>query len=202
MRQIRLTFPSGELSLDGVAHIPDGDSPFPGVVVCHPHPLFGGDMDNNVVLAVSYALCQLSIVALRFNFRGVDGAEEDVKAAISCISSMDEVEPERIGLCGYSFGAGVSLSIAPDEERIKALALISPPPMEGLRSPEACRVPKLIIAGSRDMFVPMGWLKELVEGLSQPIEYEVIEGADHFWWGYEDRLARRASDFFCRILNP
>ena len=75
MKQERVTFPSGELSLEGVCHLPEGEGPFPGVVVCHPHPSYGGNMDSFVVIAVCRALCDAGIAGLRFNFvlQGTDG---------------------------------------------------------------------------------------------------------------------------------
>jgi alpha/beta superfamily hydrolase len=60
MQQQRITFPSGSLKLEGILYLPEGNGPFPGVVVCHPHPLYGGSMDNNVVDAVCGALVQSS----------------------------------------------------------------------------------------------------------------------------------------------
>ena len=57
MRQSAVSFKAKGLNFEGIVGQPDGDSgPFPAVVICHPHPLFGGNMDNNVVLAVSFAL--------------------------------------------------------------------------------------------------------------------------------------------------
>ena len=93
MKQSHFIFPCNDLSLEGIAHMPQGNGPFPSVVVCHPHPLYGGDMDNNVVVAVCQALVQRSIVGFRFNFRGVGqstgrhaqgiGEQQDVEAALS-----------------------------------------------------------------------------------------------------------------------
>jgi alpha/beta superfamily hydrolase len=70
-----VTFPCGELKLEAAWHHPDGMGPFPGVVVCHPHPLHGGDMSNNVISAICETLAKHSIAALRFNFRGVGNSE-------------------------------------------------------------------------------------------------------------------------------
>ena len=207
MRQTRLTFPSGELSLVGAAHIPDGEGPFPAVVVCHPHPLFGGSMDNNVVAAVSYALCRSSILALRFNLRGVEGSggrlsegigdPEDVVAALSFVASMDEADPSRIGLFGYSAGAVLALSVAHQDERVQAVAAVSPPPFGDEESPYTR--PRLLIWGSRDMFTAPTTHSP---NPAEPTEYEVIEGADHFWGEYEEEAARRVAEFFSRTLNP
>ena len=74
MRREHIAFPCGEISLEGVLHLPDGEGTFPGVVVCHPHPLYGGDMENNVVITICQAMVARSVAALRFNFRGAGGS--------------------------------------------------------------------------------------------------------------------------------
>ena len=109
---------SGELTLAGVLHTPEGDGPFSAVVVCHPHPRMGGDMTSNVVLAAVEGLAAQGIAALRFNFRGSGASEgthddgkgerDDVRAALSFAADLGELDATRIGLAGYSFGAGMS----------------------------------------------------------------------------------------------
>lgn len=211
MKQIRVTFPCGALSLEGACHFPEEPGPFPAVVVCHPHPLYGGTMDNNVVLAVCQALWGKGISAFRFNFRGVGRSEgtlggvgqpEDVIAAVSFIASMEKVELGRIGLCGYSAGAMAAFATMPLDERIQAAAAISPPvslaTLEGLK---AYTKPKLIVIGSRDDFTPAPDFQRFGESLPEPKECEVIPGADHFWWGYEDQVGERVASFFVSALK-
>ncbi|MFQ5880446.1 MAG: alpha/beta hydrolase, partial [Dehalococcoidia bacterium] len=70
----RLAFACGELSLEGVLHRPEA-SPLAAVVVCHPHPLYGGDMDNQVVVSICRELAATGLTALRFNFRGVGASQ-------------------------------------------------------------------------------------------------------------------------------
>ena len=65
-----VTFPVGELTLEGLFWTPI-PPPAVGVVLCHPHPLYGGDMYNNVVTALAEAFQQDGMMTLRFNFRGV-----------------------------------------------------------------------------------------------------------------------------------
>ncbi len=211
MRQTRATFPCGELTLEGMLHLPEGSAPFACVVVCHPHPLYGGDMENNVVLTVCHALCQKGIAALRFNFRGTGRSEgsfgggtaeqEDIEAAISFVASREEVNPQRIGLCGYSFGAIPSFLSAPSEQ-VQAVAAISPPlslsPLEGLKGYPK---PKLLISGSEDNFTPQQAFEAFFESLPEPKEGEVIPGADHFWWNHEDEVGSRVSSFFAEMLK-
>ena len=210
MKETRVKFSSMDLTLEGITTVPDGNGPFPGVVVCHPHPLYGGEMDNNVVLPVCQALGQLSIVTLRFNFRGVGrsegkfangvGERDDVAAAISYLSSLETVEKERIGLCGYSFGGAVSLEVAPKDERVKALALISPD-ISTYAPMKQYTKPKLVICGGADQFVSIIALQRLAEEMPPPNDFELVAGADHFWNGFENRAAARVATFFANAFK-
>jgi alpha/beta superfamily hydrolase len=207
----RVTFLCGALTLEGISSIPEGKDPLAGVVVCHPHPLYGGMMDNNIVVAVCHALSHASIASLRFNFRGVGGSQgafdngigeqDDVAAALSFLSSMEGVDRERLGLCGYSFGAGVALDVATNNEMVKALALVSPilPPTSPL---ESYVKPKLLLWGSEDLALPAVDLKSFADELPEPKQFKVISGADHLWWGYEDKVGARVAAFFTEALNP
>ena len=206
-----MRFPCGDLSLEGALHLPDSPKPFPAVVVCHPHPLYGGTMDDFVVMAVCRALLQESIAAFRFNFRGVGdsdglhgkgvGEQEDVKAAVSYLCSYQEIDRTRIGLAGYSFGAEVVLSVAPQEERVQAVAAISPalpatsPPLRSYVKR------KFLVVGGADTFIPAERFLRLVNELSEPKEHKVIPGADHFWIGHEGEMAKGVASFFSRVLR-
>ena len=156
-----VVFPCGDIQLEGELHLPEGKGPFPVVVVCHPHPLYGGDMDNNVVMAVCFALVRSSIAALRFNFRGVGnssgsygegiGEQDDVRAALDFLSTLKEIDSQRIGLAGYSFGGMVAASVAIKDNRVKQLALISPALKEtGWAQLKEYGLPKLILIGDAD----------------------------------------------------
>ncbi len=207
-----LMFSAARIELEGVLHIPAGVIPSPGVVTCHPHPLFGGDMSNNVVLAICRALAWAGIATFRFNFRGVGksqgsfaegvGEQEDVGAAIAYLRSRREIDSQRIGLLGYSFGARVALPVALREECLQALALISP--LFSASDWEQMKnylVPKLLLCGNKDGFVSSSEVEHFSQQLSQPWQLEIIPGADHFWWGYEEEVARRVSTFFSTALK-
>jgi alpha/beta superfamily hydrolase len=211
MKQARVSFPSGELFLEGILAIPEGAGPFPAVIVCHPHPLYGGSMDNNVVYSLFEALTQASLASLKFNFRGVGGSQgefgqgigeqEDVEAALSFISTVKGVNSKRIGLAGYSAGAGFALPVGLNDVRIKAMAAVSPPlSMFDFDFLKVCPKPKLLISGGRDNFTSADQFLEFCQNLPEPKEYESIEGADHFWWGYESRLATKVTAFFIKVL--
>lgn len=207
----RVSFPSGELSLEGEWHLPPGQGPFPAVAVCHPHPLYGGSMDNNVVYSVCLALTERDIAALRFNFRGAGGSQgtyasgegeaEDAAAALSYIASQPHVDQARLGLCGYSFGAGVALKAATHNAALKALALVSLP-LEGVGVEVLRDFPgaRLLVSGDADPYSPGGRLEDLLQGLPGVVEWEAVAGADHFWWGYEGVLGSRIARFFANHL--
>lgn len=211
MREERVKFPSGSLTLEGIVGVPDGEGPFPVVIVCHPHPLYGGDMYNNVVGTVCAALVNASLVAFRFNFRGVGGSggrygdgvgeQEDVRSAVAYVETLSYVESGRIGLAGYSAGAGFGVPVACSDGRVKAICAISPPlVMFDFGCLVDCAKPKLLVSGARDDFTPTERFFEFSEGVFEPKVYVTVEGADHFWWGHESALADRVADFFAGTL--
>jgi alpha/beta superfamily hydrolase len=211
MKETRVSFRSGELVLEGILSIPQGAGPFPAVIVCHPHPLYGGSMDNNVVYSLTETLTQASFVSFKFNFRGVGksqgefgqgiGEQEDVRASISLMNTVGAVDSNRIGLAGYSAGAGFAFPIGFNDVRIKALAAVSPPlAIFDFDFLKGCSKPKLLVSGSRDNFTPTNQFLKFCQNLLEPKECESIEGADHFWHGYESRLAARVTAFFTKVF--
>jgi alpha/beta superfamily hydrolase len=207
LRQSTVSFSCGKLTLEGLCYIPDGDGVFPAVAMCHPHPLYGGSMDNNVVLAISSALVRKSVIALIFNFRGVGGSQgsfgggiderEDVAAAINWLTSQPTVDVQRLGLSGYSFGAAVALPVACADQRVKAVALISlsPGPLQTAQLKD-CIKPKLLVCGADDSVLPLDQAKLMNGEAAEPKQFELVSGADHFWRGYEAVLAEKVAAFF------
>jgi alpha/beta superfamily hydrolase len=203
-----VTFPSGGLTLEGLFHRPQA-VPYPAAVVCHPHPLYGGDMHNSVVAAVCQALVEADIAALRFNFRGVgrslgrfgDGVGEraDAIAALAHLRQTESVDPAKVGIVGYSFGAAVALVAA--DEQVAAVAAISTPAF-GRGIPElTIRCPTLLVSGDRDDVAPPGQLTALAEMIGPRCQVALVRGADHFWWGHEDKVAQAVARFFRDCLR-
>ncbi len=212
MRQSSIAFKSRGVTLEGVvASAPGISGASPGVVVCHPHPLFGGDMDNGVVTALCRALAEESIVTLRFNYRGVGKSEgqftkgeeerEDTHAALELIRNWAGVKRGRVGLAGYSFGASVILSDLSRYKGVRSMVLISPP-LASLENKAVVRDkrPKRFIVGDRDRLVPYPSLEEKVGALATTAELRIVEGADHSWRGHEAEAARSAVEFFIGTL--
>lgn len=211
MPEVPLTIPSGDVALEGALLLPDGDGPFATVVICHPHPQYGGSMDNNVVAAAASGLRARGLAAVLFNFRGVGGsggiagdrdeARADVAAVRAHASTLDALDAERIGLAGYSFGAGVAASCA--DAAIPALALIALPISmadEGRAALAAYPHPLLLLSGDQDQGSDAEGLRALASTTTGEVAVTIEPGADHFWWGHERAIADTVGDFFARAL--
>jgi alpha/beta superfamily hydrolase len=194
-------------TLEGVLHRPAG-SQFPAAIVCHPHPLYGGDMSNNVVTGVCQALAEAGIAALRFNYRGVGrsegsfgdgiGERDDARSALAYLRGLPEVDETKVGVIGYSFGAGVAVAAA--DERTAAVVGISTPTF-GRGLPDlAFRCPTMLISGEQDQVAPPGRLAALAEAVGRECQVAIVRGADHFWWGQEEKLAEEVARFVRRAV--
>jgi len=199
----RVVFPCGNIQLEGMLHLPESKEPSPVVVVCHPHPLYGGDMDNGVVLSVCSALEKSRIATLRFNFRGVGssgggysegrGEQDDVVAALDFLAAVKEIDAHRIGLAGYSFGGMVAEAVAMKDKRVRQLALISPVLEQAAWAQlQEYALRKLIIIGDEDSTIVFRPFQRYFNDARQ---YQLIPGADHFWVGFEEMLGDKITCF-------
>lgn len=207
MRQSAVSFQTAGLTFEGVVAQPDAQGgPWPGVVICHPHPLYGGSMHNNVVMALAFGLAEEGFVTLRFNFRGVGESEgehtqgeseyEEVLGALDLIKAWPDTQG-KIGLVGYSFGSGVILRHETLYNEADAVALVSPGLQYIGESPlKSQQLPALIVAGDRDRRVDPELLTTELKTFDREPESKVFEGVDHFWYGQEARLVPEVVRFF------
>ena len=150
-----ITFPVGEgdnaITLEGLLSTSD-PAPALGAVLCHPHPLYGGEMHNNVVSALAHAFQKENIATLRFNFRGVGRSEgshdegeaerEDVKAAVTAL--LDRQPVSTVVVAGYSFGSMVGLQAGAQDDRVHRLIGVAFP----------ARISRPGLSGERDQTAP------------------------------------------------
>ena len=169
-----------------------------GVVICHPHPLYGGDMDNSVVRALQEVFYGMGWTTLRFNFRGVGGSSgrhgEGIGEVADVCAAFSFLKEKGIFRCygaGYSFGSWVllqSLMGRTDVGRLdvplSGLVLVSPPleVMNFMDLPLPLGIPSLILVGSDDCFCSIRSLQTWL-GANPPNDRSVvtITGADHFY---------------------
>jgi uncharacterized protein len=195
--EIPVTLRSGDLTLEGLLSNPGGNAP--AAVVCHPHPMYGGSMFNNVVDAIVNAMHQLGYATLRFNFRGVGASEgehgggpeevDDARAALAFIRSQAGVGPQASVMAGYSFGAMVAVGAGYESVEVaRIVAVALPLAMTDARIPANASKPLLLVSGDRDSYSPVEGLNELHAKVGAASRLEIVSGADHFFGGHEDEL--------------
>lgn len=202
-----VVFPGETGDLEGVLRVPDGGGPFPGVVMCHPHPQYGGSMQNNVVFALQKGAVEAGWATLRFNFRGVgksggrydrgDGEQSDARSALAWLASQPEVVPSTLVLAGYSFGATVATKVA-IAAGVKAIILVAPPiehdPGE-LAPLFESPVPVLLLCGDRDPYCEVEALRAASDAIGAQAELHILPRVDHFWGGDEPEIVSRVRSF-------
>jgi len=166
-----------------------------GLVCGHPHPLYGGDMDNPVVMRVVEVAGALGLATCRFNFRGVGrstgmhghGLAEraDMEAALDHLEAEIGDSPGMV-VAGYSFGSMVAARVGAGERRLDGVVLVAPPLAMAKDGPfldlAARGVPVLIVAGSDDEYCPEPALQSLGDRLPAA-HVTVVDGANHFFAG-------------------
>ncbi len=204
---------SGKLNLEGIVSAPlDMGSSAPAVVLCHPHPLLGGDMNNPVMAAVSGALVAEEFITLSFNFRGVGSSEgvhdegrgevKDLEAALGFLAHWPGVDRRRVGVAGYSFGAMVTLSGLNSLKGARAFAFISPPTqaLKGLFKPRGNSA-MLFVAGEHDALARERLFEERIKSLDGNVRLHIVPGANHFWRNQEAEVSQLVSRFFVESLG-
>jgi len=168
-----------------------------GVVITHPHPLYGGTMNNPVVETVQRAFQQRGYASLRFNFRGVGssqgnhdngiGEQDDVRAAIAYVENRNV---RSVDLAGYSFGAWVNSGVAADgRTSIRSMVMISPPVgFIEFENISALTSLKLVVTGSKDDIAPAEQIRDLLPAWNPDAQFEIIDGCDHFYSGHLEEL--------------
>jgi len=189
----RIVFDSDGLRIEGLLHTLPGDN---GVVITHPHSLYGGTMHNNVVRAVAHAYREEGYSTLRFNFRGVEksegefgngqGEQQDVKEALKYLASLGK---PKIDLAGYSFGAWVNALGLDTFEEAQRLIMVSPPvSFIDFSFLEYSPKIKLVICGNGDEIAEYKKVEKMLPKWNNEALFRVIQGADHFYAGYEEAL--------------
>lgn len=189
-------------TLDGVRLEADLVSP-PGaraaVVLCHPHPVYGGQRTNAVVETVFRHLVGLDVAALRFDFRGAGGSEGqhdggtaerlDVAAAVDALATVTDAP---LWIVGYSFGAAVALDVA--HPRADGWVAVAPPfsAMPGAHVAGGDHRPKHLLVPRHDQYSsPEQTAAAVADWPATTID--VIEGADHFLNGHLQQVADRVA---------
>lgn len=190
----KIKFLSENYEIEGLFNKRDKNK---GVVITHPHPLYGGDMYNLVVETIVHVYNIKGYSTLKFNFRGVGksqgqydngvGEQKDVLAALSFLADMGM---EKIDLAGYSFGAWVNAhAVIQEDIFVENMMMVSPPVgFMDFNAINAMNVLKFVITGSRDDIAPVDAVKKMLPIWNPDARFEIIDGADHFYGGYLEQL--------------
>ena len=174
------------------------DNP-PIALLLHPHPQYGGSMNNKVVYTLFRVFTRLGFSALRFNFRGVGRSEgrydEGVGEMSDAASALDWLQAHNpdaraCWIGGFSFGSWIALQLLMRRPEISGFVTVAPPANAydfSFLAP--CPVSGQIVQGAADTVVPAATVRELAERLSRQrgveIDHRVVETADHF---FDDEL--------------
>lgn len=180
------------------------EAPPAAAVVCHPHPLHGGTMRNNVVHRTARGLHDAGLAVLRFNFRGVGGSEglhdgngleeEDLAAALTALG--EAVPGAPLWATGFSFGSRTVVGLAPRDPRIKRVALIALPVIAyDCRKALEVRQPGGIFMAGDDTFGTLDVLRHQMPELLTRFHVEEVAGVDHFFTGKLDELRLRVQQW-------
>jgi uncharacterized protein len=201
----RIVIPVAHGGLEAVLREPP--APIAAAVVCHPHPLFGGTMNNNVVYRAAKALSEGGLATLRFNFRGVGastgrygegtGEEEDAGDALAFLRKRHPTLP--IWMAGFSFGARVGLTVGARETGVvKLLGIGLALKMFDYTFLTSCTKPKAIVQASDDEYGGRVAIEAAVREMAEPKRLWIVDGASHLFPGHLDPFeaaAREAVDF-------
>jgi alpha/beta superfamily hydrolase len=188
----KITFTSDEIKIEGLLE----QISETGVIVTHPHPLYGGDMNNPVVKSITKAFQNNGFSTLRFNFRGVgasQGSYDDgigeLRDLYNAIIFLTERGTHKIYLAGYSFGAWVNAHISYNDATYAEMIMVSPPvALMDFTFLKNLAGLKLVVSGSRDKIAPAEQIKKMMPAWNPDATVEIIPGADHFYWEYLDEL--------------
>ena len=184
-QQVILQGPAGALqcAVDAPAAAPEGLA-----LVCHPHPLHGGTLDNKVVQTLARAFVQLGLRAVRFNFRGVgashgawDEGRGEIDDALAAVQGFRE-PAQPLVLAGFSFGAYVASQLAlrlNGADAVGRVVLVGP----AVQSFAVAPVPQdsLVIHGEADEVVSLSSVLDWARPHVIPVT--VVPGAGHFFHG-------------------
>lgn len=167
------------------------------VVICHPHPLYGGTMDSQVVISIARVYRDLGVTVARFNFRGVGASEGAHDEGVGEVGDLRAVAQHllcqrvnsRLLIAGYSFGAAI---VAAGDASLKAshIALIAPPTENYPFAPRGYfSCPAVVILGAKDDLARAHSASKWAKQLSSRIDVITLAETDHFFTGQLAALA-------------
>jgi uncharacterized protein len=187
--KVAIAGPAGPL--EALCEVPDGFTGRDCAVVCHPHPLYGGTLQNKVVHSTARALQERGFATVRFNFRGVgasagvfdDGRGETEDALAVCDYALARWPGARLTLAGFSFGAFVAYQAAGRRPAILLYTIAPPVGRFNFAEHPAPRVRWVVIQGDRDELVDHARVLAWARSATPPPIVVSVAGAEHCFHG-------------------
>ena len=175
-----------EATLDSL----EKETPIGSAIICHPHPLYGGTMDNKVAHTLSRAFIKSGYNSLRFNFRGTKKSEgkfdfgigelDDLLAVINWIKVREH--SEILWLAGFSFGAAIAIN-ASSVSKVDGLITVAPAVEKFTNFTNQPQCPWLIMQGDEDELVDIKTTIDWLNTLNPGPELLILPQAEHFFHG-------------------
>lgn len=187
--QLTLSGPAG--ALEAILEQPKEGAVVGSVVVCHPHPLHGGTMQNKVAHTLARAFANCGLQALRFNFRGVgqsDGAFDDGEGELQDVLAAAKWLQERsvalpLWFAGFSFGAAMAVRAAAESAPAGLVSIAPATARFAGKLAQQPRCPWLIVQGDQDELVPVDETIDWVNALEPGPELDIFPDTEHFFHG-------------------
>ncbi|MGV1099771.1 alpha/beta hydrolase [Thiovibrio sp. JS02] len=214
---LAVSIPVPEGTLAGSLFYQEGGTPSAGVLICPPHPLLAGNMENNVVQAVAAHCAALGLPVLIFDYRAVGnsfrpepdlplfeywhrldqgGTFTEVIADTAAVLAYCRRYFAGVHLVGYSFGAFIGLAAL--DGAVRSYTAIAPPLDEhDFSRLRTLAMPGLVVKAAEDLLLATADI-----GLAAAGECRILSGTDHFFLGREREVALLAGDFISRNLAP
>ena len=188
----------------------------PIAIMLHPHPRYGGTMNNKVVFRIFQAFTKRGFSALRFNFRGVGrsqgvydeglGELSDAAAALDWLQSCNP-NASQCWIGGFSFGAWIGMQLLMRRPEITGFISVAPPAsMYDFTFLAPCPSSGLFVHGDADEVVPLESVTMLAEKLSAQrgiaIDYRVLPGANHFFNDHIEALSEQIDTYLDANYAP
>ena len=212
VKEILFTGPDGRL----VGKYKKGQSLNPPVaLLLHPHPLYGGTMNNPIVLELYNIFDALGFSTFRFNFRGVGKSEgkfdnglgelADAAAALDWVQRQNP-NTNQCWVSGFSFGAVICMQLLMRRPEITRFVGVSPQPnLYDFNFLAPCPASGLIVHGKKDEIAPLDDVQKLAQKLQAQknitVEYEEISGANHFYDNEIPKLKKVIENYIEVELN-
>lgn len=209
MPEIFFNGPTGRL--EGRYH-PSREDNAPVAIILHPHPQFGGTMNNQIVYHLYYMFARRGFSVLRFNSRGVgrsqgmfDHGLGELSDSAAALDWLQSTNPDSRGcwIAGFSFGAWIGMQLLMRRPEVQGFISVAPPEnLYDFSFLAPCPSSGLIIHGEEDRVAPKESVQKLVEKLALQkgirVEQQIMPGANHFFENHMEELIERSGEYLDR----